>query len=65
MTRQVARDVRPWLLTVTRFLALIVNDQDLYSFCAHKQRQAIRYGSDGLARGAPEGPTLRRVPGGL
>jgi len=38
---------------VTRSLALMVNDQDLYSVCARKQRHSIRYGPDGLARGVP------------
>lgn len=52
MTRQVPRDVRPWLLTVTCPLALMVNDQDFYSR-PRKQRQGIRYGPDGLARGVP------------
>jgi hypothetical protein len=51
--RQVECDVGPRLLTVTCSLALTVNDQDLYSFCARKQGQGIRYGSDSLARGAP------------
>jgi hypothetical protein len=52
-SRQAARDVRPRLLTVTCPLALIVNDQDLYSFRTRKQGQGIHYGPDGLARGVP------------
>src|SRR5258708_4525449 len=52
-SRQAACDLRPRLLTVTRSLALIVNDQDLYSVCARKQGHSIRYGPDGLARGVP------------
>jgi len=52
-TRQAACDLRPCLLTVTRSLALIVNDQDLYSVCARKQGHSIGYGPDGLARGVP------------
>src|SRR6267143_779693 len=52
-SRQAACDVRPRLLTVTLSLALIVNDQDLYSSCARKQGHSIRYGPDGLARGVP------------
>jgi len=39
-SRQAACDFRPRLLTVTRSLALMVNDQDLYSVCARKQRTA-------------------------
>ncbi len=51
--RQAAGDLRPRLLTVTCLLALIVNDQDLYSFRARKQGHGIRDGPDGLARRAP------------
>jgi hypothetical protein len=50
---QVECDIRPRLLTVTSPLALIVNYQDLYSFCAGKQGQGIRYSPDGLASGVP------------
>jgi hypothetical protein len=38
VTRQVARDVRPRLLAVTRRLALMVDHQDFDRLGPHKQR---------------------------
>src|SRR5580704_2604095 len=53
VTRQVAGDVRPRLLAVTRPVALMIDDQDLDRLGLHKQWQSVRHGADRLARGIP------------
>src|SRR5258708_39435344 len=53
MTRQVARDVRPWLLAMTGSIAFMVDDQDFDRLGLYKQWQGVRHGADRLARGIP------------